>query len=381
MSNILGKNLTRNSSFVTLMDCINEIPDPRINRMKKHPLDAIVLLALCAIIGGANTWVAIEEFGLVHYEWFKKILHLPHGIPSHDTINRVFLLLDSEALTVWFWVWLEKICTPDCKQISIDGKIVKAWKSKHPLTILRAWGSDCKLVLGQMKVPHATNEITAIPRLLDMIYIKGKIVTIDAIGTQKSIVTKIVARGGDYLLPVKSNQFHLFGDLKLFLDDLVSDKFHDVKYTYHETEDWGHGRHEIRRIWATEDVAWFDEKHLWAKLKSIAIVETARTIKEKTSVSRRYFITSLPADAQNILRYIRNHWGIENGPHWAMDLIFEEDRSTVRRGNGPQNFSLLRSLGFSLLKNESSKGSIRAKRCRASYQFNFLMKTLLNPRI
>ena len=332
MSNILAERIPHNHCFATLIECINEIPDPRSHRRRKHPLSSIIVLTICAILGGANSWFAVEEFGKNHRGWFIRLLDLPHGIPSHDTINRVFYLLDHHALMNWLWLWLEDLIQASDDHISLDGKVQRSLRSIDPMITIRAWADKSRLVLGQVKVPRGTNEITSIPQLLNMLDIKGKTITIDAIGTQKNVAQLIVEKGGNYVLPIKANQHRLFSDMKLFLDDMAKDKFDDVLYTYHQTENRGHGRHEIRRCWTTQDIDWFEEKHLWYNMKSISIIESTRTEKNKTSISRRYFVTDLPSDAQRILSIVRSHWGIENGPHWSLDVVFEEDRSTVRKG-------------------------------------------------
>lgn len=175
MSNIQGVRISNNAGFATLISCIKEVRDPRINRKQQHPFVSIITLALCAVIGGANSWVAIAEFGNNHTEWFKEFLDLPNGIPSHDTFNRVFGLINHKELMEWLWIWLESLCEVNDNQIAIDGKIVKAWNSKNPLTLLRACGGQSKLILGQVKVKSNSNEITAIPEMLNMLYLKGKI--------------------------------------------------------------------------------------------------------------------------------------------------------------------------------------------------------------
>lgn len=377
MSNILFETIATNNNFVTLVECIKEIEDPRVNRNLYHPFVPIVVISLCAVIGGANNWVAVAEFGQNHHDWFIKFLHLPYGIPSHDTFTDVFSAINHKELQDWLFLWLEEVLGSQGNQVAIDGKIIKSWKSKDPLTILRACAGQCQVVIGQATVRRGSNEITELPNILRQLFLKGKVVTIDAIGTQKNIVEQIIKQEADYVLPAKRNQPWLHSNIKLFLDDIIDNKFNDVSHAYFETENYGHGRHEIRKCWATEDIAWFDEKHLWKNLRSICVIESIRSEKGKVSVTRRYFISSLSADAQRLLMIIRNHWMIENGPHWAMDLVFEEDRSTIRRGFGPQNFALLRSFGYSLLKYNSAKGGLKIKRNRANCNFNEMAKILL----
>ena len=378
MSNIQAERVPNNPSFATLLDCVSAVNDPRINRGKKHPLGSVIILTICSIIGGANSWVAVEEFGELHKGWFIRFLDLPHGIPSHDTIGRIFSILDTKQLMGWLSLWLESVVGPEDEHLSIDGKVVKALTTTNPLIILRAWSEKNRVVLAQLKVPKGTNEITAIPTLLNMLDITNKIITIDAIGTQKNIADLIVKKGGHYVLPIKGNQHQLYSDVKLYMDDVIDGNLDANSRSYFETSDTGHGRHEIRRCWTTNNTDWYEQKHRWTNMKTISAIESERTIKGVTSITRRYFISDLDTVAQRILTIVRNHWSIENGPHWALDVVFEEDKSTVRVGNSPQNFAVLRSFCLSLLKNDSTEGSMRSKRLRANCNFTHLMKILLN---
>lgn len=380
MSNIPSALLHANHRFATLIDILQEIHDPRINRGKRHPIVSSILIAICATIGGANSYLAIEQFGKDHLDWFAELIDIPNGIPSHDTLTRIFSLIDHRELAGWLLLWLSDCSNENDDCISIDAKTIKAQSFDHPLSILRAWSSRQCMVLAQTKVRSDSNEITAIPQLLRMLDLKGKIVTIDAIGTQKTIVRQIVDQGGEYVLPVKGNQHNFYNDLKLYLDDMIEGSFGNI-FTYQETLDKGHGRLEKRRSWSTDNIEWLTQRKEWAKITSITVIESECYKKNEISIARRYFISSLPAEAHNILRIVRNHWNIENQLHWGLDVVFEEDRSTVRQGFGPQNIAIIKSVAFSLLKREPSNFGVKIKRSRANCNMPYLTKVLLNSEI
>lgn len=377
MSSILSQSLLDHSRFSSLLECIGQINDFRVNRRKRHELTAVLLIAVCAMLGGANSWLAVELFGKLHVDWLKQLVALPYGVPSHDTFNRVFAGLDHEELAVWLNVWLENVIGTAGQHIAIDGKILKALNSGNALTIVRAWAKQNRITLALTRVPKRTNEIRALPIVLAQLALRGKIVTIDAIGTQRHIVTQIAAQGGDYVLAVKRNQSELYWNVKLFLNDLINGEFPRVAHSYAKTYDEGHGRQELRECWATEAVGWYYRQHDWPKLRSIIVLQSTRTVKQKTAVTRRYYISSLPADAKRLLTLIRDHWSIENGPHWSLDMVFEEDRSTIRIGKGPQNCAFLRTFCYALLANVQDRLSIKNRRFAANANFDYLFKTLL----
>lgn len=368
----------KNERLATLFSCLEELTDPRINRRKEHPLITIVMIAICAHIGGANNWVEVEDFGKNHADWFASCLDLSKGIPSHDTFNRVFSMLDHFELKFWLLLWLEDVMCKSGQQITIDGKVIKAWSTEDPLTIVRAWSATSRLVIDQVRVAPGHNEITAIKKLIDLLNLEGKVVTIDAIGTQRKIVSKIIEKKGDYVLPVKRNQHYLHSDISQYMNSIMDGQFESIAYDFCETFDKDHGRFEIRRCYTTDNIDWLSQKNDWINLRSISVVELYMEKKGKTSVHRRYFISSLPPDAQRILSIVRNHWSIENNLHYSLDVNFLEDRSTIRKGFGPQNFSLLRSFVASLLSHAPSAGSIKTKRTRANCNFAFLLGVLVN---
>jgi predicted transposase YbfD/YdcC len=378
MNNIQELISQKNGRLATLFACLEEITDPRINRRLEHPLITVIMIAICAHIGGANNWVEVEDFGKNHVDWFATFLNISNGIPSHDTFNRVFSILDHFELKFWLLLWLEDVICKSGTQITIDGKVIKAWASKDPLTIVRAWSAASKIVIDQVRVSPEHNEITAIKKLFTTLDLKGKVVTIDAIGTQRKIVATIVEKNGDYVLPVKTNHSNLHADISMFMDSLMNDEFNNVSYDYCRTVDNDHGRFEIRRCYTTDYIDWLPQKNNWKNLKSISVVELYSERKGKASLNKRYFISSLPPKADVILSTVRNHWSIENQLHYSLDVNFLEDRSTIRKGFGPQNFSLLRSFVASLLCNAPSTGSIKTKRTRANCNFAFLLAILVN---
>ena len=361
----------------------SDLEEPRDDN-KRHQLLDIVIIAICAAICGADSWADVELFGDAKYSWFKGFLELPHGIPSHDTFRRVFALLDPEQFQARFVQWIQAVDELTEGQIvAIDGKTLRRshdrGSGKGAIHMVSAWASENGLVLGQRKVDDKSNEITAIPQLLDMLEIAGCIVTIDAIGCQTKIVEKIIAKQAEYVLPVKENQGKLHETLRLLFDD--SAEMRRVPCEYHRTVDKDHGRIEIRECWATSDpeyVRYIASLADWRGLQSVGMVQAERRIGAQSTVERRYFISSLAADAKQLLRAARGHWGIENQLHWVLDIAFREDECRVRTGNGAQNFAVLRHIALNLLKREKTlKASIHGKRLKAGWDHNYLVKVLM----
>jgi len=378
MNSIHLLNIQQNKRFSNLIECLCEVTDCRIERCKKHDLINILMISICAILGGANNIVAIAQFGEDHCEWFDAFLDLRNGIPSHDTFSCVFERIHPKELQFWLWIWLEGASSEIPEHISIDGKVLKAYASKNPLCIVRAWVHELQMVACSVKVRKKTNEIKAIPEILELLNLKGKIVTIDAIGAQKDIVKIIRRRGAEYLLVLKGNQHQFYKDVRDFMVDVSEENFENVYYTYYKTKDKNHGRYEIRECWSTEQINWLEQKREWKDLKSISMIKSTVTRNGKITISRRCFISSLPADAKKILSLVRAHWNIENQLHWGLDTDFCEDKSTIRKGHGPLNVSLIRSLGITLLKNSPINRSIQGKRALITCNLGALWKTLLN---
>ncbi len=359
------------------------LDDPRVERTKWHSLHEILVLTLCAVIGGADDWVAVETFCKAKKAWFLTFLELPYGIPSHDTFGRVFARLDPDTLSRCFAQWMAAVAeATDGTLIAIDGKTLRRSfdraSNKAAVHMVSAWASENRMVLGQVATEEQSNEITAIPRLLELLDISGCIVTIDAMGCQRKIAQKIIDGGGDYVLSLKGNQATMAEEVERFLDWAESHQFQNVPDSYFETVDGDHGRIETRRCWCTGEVDWFEQRSEWKGLSSFGMVEAERTVGEKTSTERRYFISSLEGtDAEQFAWAVRGHWGIENGLHWVLDIAFREDESRVRKDQGPTNLATLRHIALNLLQQEkTAKIGVANKRLRAGWDEQYLLKVL-----
>jgi predicted transposase YbfD/YdcC len=362
--------------------CFNKVKDPRIERSKRHKLLDIILLAICGVICGADSWVDIEMYGKAKKEWLKTFLELPNGIPSHDTLGRVFAAINPDEFEKSFREWVQTIHELTRGQvIALDGKQLRGSHDnetgKSAIYMVSAWASENQLVLGQQKVDDKSNEITAIPQLLKMLEVTGCIVTIDAIGTQTKIAEMILEKNGDYLLAVKENQGHLFEDLHYIFEVDKHYDFKDAPYRYAKTVNKNHGRIEIRQCWAISDPEYLSsirDIKRWPGLKSLIRIESERKIGETTEKQVCYFISSLENDAKKILYAKRSHWGVENSLHWVLDIAFNEDHSRVRKDNAPQNFAIIRHMALNLLKMEQSlKVGIKVKRLRCGWDTDYLL--------
>lgn len=369
----------------SLVEHFSRLSDPRRGNAKQHVFLEMVIIAICAVICGADGWSDIELFGNNKKEWLKTFLELPKGIPSHDTFGRVFAQIKAEEFQKHFIEWVqavEKLTTGQV--IGIDGKQLRRSHDheigKAAIYMVSAWATANQLVLGQRKVDDKSNEITAIPELLKLLEITGCIVTIDAIGTQTEIAKTIVDGGGDYLLSVKDNQGHLLDDIEYLFTVDAAKGFEKVPHSYAKTVNKGHGRIETRECWAIDNeeyLSFLRKRDSWKGLKSIIRIVAQRQIDEKIEIQTRYFISSLPADASVILKAKRDHWKIENQVHWVLDIAFREDESRVRKDHGPENLAVLRHMALNLLKNEkTAKGGIHAKRLQAAWNTDYLLKIL-----
>jgi predicted transposase YbfD/YdcC len=361
------------------------LKDPRIERTKLHQLLDIIVIAICAIICGADDWVEVELFGNAKLAWLKTFLELPNGIPSHDTFGRVFARLNAEQFQQCFLAWMQAVSAVTRGQvIAIDGKVLRGscnrMLGKAGIDMVSAWATANHLVLGQVKVDDKSNEITAIPKLLQVLEIAGCIVTIDAIGCQTEIAQAIVDLDADYVLAVKENQGHLYEDIQGLFDAAHEVNFQDVPHESYKTTDKGHGRLEIRQCWIIADttlINYLRNRAGWPNLRTIVKVVAERRVNGETSREARYFISSLEGDARRMLKAVRGHWGIENSLHWVLDIAFDEDHQRVRKDNGPANFAVLRHIALNLLKQDKTvKAGIKAKRLKAGWDEPYLLKVL-----
>lgn len=368
---------------MTIWEYFSILPDPRVERTRLHKLEDIITIALCAVIGGAETWVDIARFGRAKEAWFRTFLELPFGIPSHDTFGRVFAAMSPDEFERCFQAWTADLAgSSEGKLIAIDGKTIRRSvdraSGRAAIHLVSAWVHENHAVFGQIRTEDKSNEITAIPRLLAMLNLTGATITIDAIGCQREISRQIVDRGGAYVLAVKANQAELHEDIRTFLDDAISREFQGIQHDRYEQTEKGHGRIEIRRCWTTRQIEWLRQRHDWPGLQSVAAVECHRQIGDQVSTERRYFISSLPGHtAQRIAQAVRNHWCVENELHWSLDVCFGEDQSRARIGNAAENLSRVRRLALMLLKNETTaKVGLKAKRLMAGWDEQYLLRVL-----
>lgn len=361
---------------------LETLPDPRSPHRRQHQLVDLVTIALCAVLSGADSWVEVAQWGRIKEPWLRTFLALPAGIASHDTFSRLFRLLDPVALETVLLDWVRASLPAPAGVIAVDGKTLRRSHDRvngqAALHLITAWATETGIALGQWSVPDHTNEITALPTVLQAVALPGTVLTLDAMGCQREVAETIVAGGGDYVLALKGNQPQMHADVRDFFVDGLATSFAAPVDTA-ETREKGHGRIETRTCWATEDAdlrRYLDPDGRWTGLRSVALVQADRRIGDERTRERRYYLSSLPADALRLNQIVRTHWQIENQLHWVLDTAFAEDQCRVRIGDGAQNLALLRKVALSLLKRDDTKLGIKAKRRKAGWDEQYLLHIL-----
>ena len=355
-------------------DIFDELEDPRTGNAKRHPLHEIVLIALCAVLCGGETCADMALFGRSKRDFLREFLTLEHGIPSHDTFSRVFRLLDPARFHTWFMEFMRRFSEECQGVIAIDGKTLRRSfdraSAASPLHLVSAWAAGQRLVLGQIAVDDKSNEIVAVPKLLELLLLKGRTVTADAMSCQRKIAQQVIDQGGDYVLALKGNQETLHDDVRRFLDDP------ETELRSASEADKGHGRIETRTASVSTDIGWLQDSHDWPGLRAIGKITATREINGKTTTETRCYLLSQACAPERFNTVVRSHWGIENQLHWVLDVIMDEDQARNRKDHGPQNLALLRKLALNLAKPEPSKGSMRGKLKRAGWDNAFLAQIL-----
>ena len=350
--------------------CFAEVVDPRQDNAR-HNLHELLLIALCTILTGGKDCSDMALFGTVKEPFLRQFLRLRHGIPSHDTFSRVFRLLDPAPFEACFTRFMQRFAETLQGVVAIDGKTLRRSfdraAGKSPLHMLHAWSADQRLLLGQLAVDGKSNEITAVPKLLDLLSLKGRIVTADALNCQRVIAAKVVAQGGDYVLALKGNQGCLHDDVRTFLDDPAR----PVEAS-HTMVDGDHGRIETRTSLVSSDIEWLQEQHAWPGLMAIGKVVRTREIGTQTSTETAYYLLSTALSAARFGEVARAHWGVENGLHWVLDVVFHEDLNRLRSGCGPQNMATVRPMAMNLIRNANDKHSLKVRRKSAAWDTAYL---------
>ena len=371
------------SAGAPIQEYFATVTDPRVERTKLHLLMDILVVAICAVICGADTWVEMEAYGRAKEKWLRQFLALPNGIPSHDTFARVLARLKPDEMQQCFLRWMQAVSeVTQGEVVAIDGKTLRRSfdraTGKSAIHMISAWASANRLVLGQQKVDAKSNEITAIPALLQLLELKGCIVTMDAMGCQKAIVQTIIKQEADYVLTLKANHGLLYEEVQRFFAWARQRQFADVAHEEYHTLDSNHGRVEERHYWLVSDLAWLTVKSEWAGLQSLGMVERQRTVAGKTTVELHYYLTSLAGSGQQFGEAVRTHWSGENGLHWVLDVAVQEDQSRLRRDHAAENVAVLRHLALSLLRQESTcTNGIKVKRLKAALDEDYLTRVLL----
>lgn len=366
----------------SIIEHFASLKDPRIERKKLHKLMDIIVLVICATVSGAEGWEAIEQFGYDKEDWLKQFIELKNGIPSHDCIAYVMSRLSVKGFQKCFMSW-SQASAERCEGeiICVDGKTARGSRDKknnrNPLHMVSAWANKNRLVLGQEAIDEKSNEITAVPKLLALLELKGCIVTADAMSCQRHIAKQIIEQEGDYSLALKENQPLMHEAVVDFFETAEKQEFVNVSHDFHEEIDKGHGRLEIRRYWISEHLETLPNTEKWRSLRTIGMVERSCLNGDKETCERRYFINSIVPDAKLFAEAVRGHWSVENNLHWRLDVVFREDASRIRKGNAPAIMTMNRHLCMGLLDAESSfQGSLPKKRFKAALSDDYRAKVV-----
>jgi len=364
-----------------LLQAFATLPDPRKSRNQIYPLIDIVAVAIIGILCSGNDWVNIVRWANAYVAWFQSVGLCFNGVPSHDTIGRFFRLVDPKAFESCFALWMREVTEKIQGVIAIDGKTIcnsgDSFAGTKPTHIVTAFAAENDIILGQLRTAEKSNEITAIPELLNTLMLKGCIVTIDAMGCQTAIATKIKEKKGDYVLGLKGNQGTLYAEAVNFFDQAMDAGAEEANCSYAKTVEKDHGRVEQREIWVTLNLEWLDNAKDWTGLQSLICVQSTRHEKGKTTIEKRYYISSLSSQAERMGQIIRSHWAIEVKLHWHLDVSFNEDKSKIRAGNGAENFSLLKRCVLNLIKADTTeKGSVSLKRRLAGWDPAYRLRLL-----
>ncbi len=371
-----------NSALATLKRSFESLEDPRHQNSIDHLLIDILTLTICAVICGADSWIDVQNYGLAKQEYLQTFLTLPNGIPSHDTIERLFARLHPTQLQQCFLNWIQEAFEISSGQlIALDGKTLRGsyarGERRGMIHMVSAWATENRLVLGQIKVKEKSNEITAIPELLKVLDLENSVVSIDAMGCQHQIAAQIVKQGGDYVLALKGNQGNLFKDVEQLFNQAIEQRFCGIEHDYYETQEQAHGRMETRHYWVMGHCEYLIGAENWLNLKTIGCVESQRQVGNKLSCERRYYLLSLSLDAARFAGAVRGHWGIENQLHWILDVGFREDLARSISGYSGENLAVVRHIAVNLLAQEkSAKGGIHGKRLKAGWDDNYLQKLI-----
>ena len=358
----------------------SNLRDPRQEVKLVYPLPEILFLTLCAVLSGADSWVAISAYGSKKLALLRRFLPFLDGTPSHDQLGNIFSALDAQAFQACFIDWAASLNSALTGVVAIDGKTSRRSLDKAggkgAIHMISAWSSELNLVLGQRQVDGKSNEITAIPELLELLALKGAIVTIDAMGCQRGISAKIISKEADYILALKGNQGSLREDTEVFMKEQVEAGFTNTTVTCHESVEKSHGRIETRKVTVCSDIEWLKARHYWPGLESIIMVEYRAVVQNKIRDETRFYISSMTSDARFQAKAIRDHWGIENGLHWVMNMVFRDDECRIRKGNAPANFATIKHSASNILRSVKGKHSLRTKRHIAAWDDDFLAEII-----